>query len=286
MKLLSAILGGIMAISAVSATAEKDTRKEVKVTVNAVSYTILVNSDGKTAELKSVILPISYARAEVPETVSNYAITAIGEKAYAGNFNVEEITIGKNIKKMGQKAFMSCNELKTVTINEGITAIPDDCFFACPKLTTVKLPATLKTIGNDAFFGCVGLDMEIPSTVTEIGENAIGMEAETHDGGTVAVKGFLIKGTKGSAVEKYAKENGIDFIDMKNYLSGDSNGDDVVDSSDASAVLGEYSLISTGSLATFTKKQHIMCDVNGDGILDSSDASEILEIYAEISTKG
>lgn len=286
MNFISVILSGAMALSALSSTAVKDSRKEVKVTVNSISYTILVNSDGKTAELKSVILPVSNTKAEVPEKISNYTITAIGEKAYAGNFSVEEIIIGKNIESIEPKAFMSCNELESVTISEGISSIPDDCFFSCPKLTTVKLPDTLKTIGQDAFFGCVALDMEIPAGVTEIGKNALGMEAETHDGGSAAVHGFLIKGTSGSAVEKYAKENGIDFIDMKNYLSGDTDGDDSITAADASAVLAEYALVSTGSPASFTKKQLIVGDVNGDEILDSSDASVILEIYARISTGG
>lgn len=286
MKLLSAIISGVMALSSVSATAEKDSRKEISTVINAVEYTILVNSDGKTAELKSVYLPHSYAEAEVPTEISGYSITAIGEKAYAGNFNVEKIIVGTNIKKLGAKAFMSCNELTEVTFSKGITAIPDDCFFSCPKLETVKLPTSLKTIGDEAFYGCVALDMEIPSSVTAIGANALGMEAANHGEGSTAIHDFLIKGTTGSAAEKYASENGIDFIDMKNFIAGDVNNDESTDATDASDVLAEYAKISTGSPATFTKKQCIMGDLNGDEIVDSSDASEILAIYAKNSTGG
>lgn len=286
MNLLSAIISGIMAVSSVSATAETDSRKEISTVINAVEYTILVNSDGKTAELKSVYLPHSYAEAEVPTEISGYNITAIGERAFVGNFNVEKITIGKNIKSIGEKAFMSCNELTEVTFSNGITAIPDDCFFSCPKLETVKLPTSLKTIGDEAFFGCVVLDMEIPSSVTAIGKNAVGMEAANHGEGSTAIHDFLIKGTTGSASEKYALENGIDFIDMKNFVAGDVNNDEITDATDASNVLAEYALVSTGSPAAFTKKQRIMGDMNGDEIVDSSDASEILAIYAKNSTGG
>lgn len=288
MKLLSAILSGILAVSATSAEApaEADTRKEISTIINSAEYVILVNSDGKTAELKSVYLPYSYAEADVPAQVKGYTITAIGEKAYAGNFMVETINIGENIKTIGAKAFMSCNELKEVVLNEKITAIPDDCFFSCPKLETVVLPKTVKTIGEDAFYGCIAYDAVIPSTVTKIGENAIGMTAESHGEGSIAIPDFIIRGTTGTAAEKYAKANGIEFIDVKKINLGDANCDEVVDSSDASAVLAEYALISTGADAEFTRKQRIFADINLDGAVDSSDASMILEKYAKEATGG
>ncbi|MBR5513139.1 MAG: leucine-rich repeat protein [Ruminococcus sp.] len=286
MKLLAAILSGIMAVSAASTTAEKDSRKEISTVINAVEYTILVNSDGKTAELKSAYLPYSYAETDVPAEIEGYKITSIGERAYAGNFIVEKITIGQNIKSIGEKAFMSCYELKEVELNEKITAIPDDCFFSCPKLETVVLPDTLKSIGDDAFYGCVAYDAVIPSGVTSIGTNAIGMTAETHGEGSVAIPGFIIRGATGTAADKYAKENGIEFIDVKKINIGDVNGDETVNSTDASAVLEEYGIVSTGAAFTFTKKQRIYGDVNFDGAVDSSDASCILEIYAKNSTGG
>ena len=288
MKLLSAILSGILAVSAAAADTETetDTRKEISTKINSVEYVILVNSDGKTAELKSVYLPYSYAEADVPAEIEGYKITAIGEKAYAGNFTVETINIGENIKSMGAKAFMSCYELKEVVLNAPITAIPDDCFFSCPKLETVVIPKTVKTIGEDAFFGCIAYDAAIPSTVTKIGENAIGMTAETHGEGNAVIPDFIIRGTTGTAAEKYAKAQGIEFIDVKKIDLGDANGDEVVDSSDASAVLAEYALISTGSPLTFSRKQRIFADINLDGLVDSSDASLILEKYAKISTGG
>ncbi len=286
MKLLAAIISGVMAVSATSATAETDGRKEFSTVINAVEYTILINSDGKTAELKRVYLPYSYAEVDVPTEIEGYKITTIGEKAYAGNFTVEKITVGQNIKSIGAKAFMSCYELKEVVLNEKITAIPDDCFFSCPKLETVVLPDTVKSIGDDAFYGCVAYDAIIPSGVTAIGENAIGMEAEIHGEGSVAIPDFIIRGTTGTAAEKYAKENGIEFIDVKKINIGDVNGDDTINSTDASTVLMEYGLISTGGVLTFTKKQRIYGDVNSDGAVDSSDASLILEIYAKNSTGG
>ncbi len=65
---------------------------------------------------------------------------------------------------------------------------------------------------------------------------------------------------------------------------GDVNGDRVIDSSDASAVLMEYALLQTGDKSSLNDEQKKVADVNKDGIIDSSDASSILRYYSDIST--
>ena len=67
---------------------------------------------------------------------------------------------------------------------------------------------------------------------------------------------------------------------------GDANGDNVVDSSDASRVLAEYAALSTGKKSDFTEGQQLAADANSDGKIDSTDASKILEHYANVSTGG
>lgn len=68
--------------------------------------------------------------------------------------------------------------------------------------------------------------------------------------------------------------------------NGDIDGNNMVDSSDASRVLAEYSAISTGSSPSFSNPQKRAADVNSDGKIDSTDASKILEHYANISIGG
>lgn len=68
--------------------------------------------------------------------------------------------------------------------------------------------------------------------------------------------------------------------------NGDIDGNNMVDSSDASRVLAEYSAISTGGMPSFSNSQKRAADVNFDGKIDSTDASKILEHYANISTGG
>ncbi|MBR6580563.1 MAG: Ig-like domain-containing protein [Ruminococcus sp.] len=67
---------------------------------------------------------------------------------------------------------------------------------------------------------------------------------------------------------------------------GDVDSSSTVDAADASVVLGEYSILSTGGTSKFTAAQKKSADVNKDGAIDSSDASYILAYYAYLSTGG
>ncbi|HAP79610.1 MAG TPA: hypothetical protein DCQ78_05570 [Ruminococcus sp.] len=68
------------------------------------------------------------------------------------------------------------------------------------------------------------------------------------------------------------------------FLLGDVNDDGVINSSDASEVLAEYALVSSGKTETFSQNQKKAGDFNNDGVMNSSDASEILSYYAQISS--
>ena len=74
--------------------------------------------------------------------------------------------------------------------------------------------------------------------------------------------------------------------DISNILLGDVNKDGMVDASDASLVLVEYAILSTGGDKTLTGELEIVADVNSDGTVDASDASLILSFYAFLSTGG
>lgn len=64
---------------------------------------------------------------------------------------------------------------------------------------------------------------------------------------------------------------------------GDVNGDGEINSSDASAILADYAVTSSGGVSTLDKN---IADVNKDKQTDSSDSSLILAYYAYISAGG
>lgn len=69
-------------------------------------------------------------------------------------------------------------------------------------------------------------------------------------------------------------------------MTGDVDGNGIVDATDASSVLVEYASLSTTEQITFTENQTACADINGDGFIDAVDASYILSYYAYTSTGG
>lgn len=63
-------------------------------------------------------------------------------------------------------------DVNTVTIGGSVTCIGQDAFYLYPSLHTVAFPSTLTDICKDAFYNTAVTRVEIPNTVTFIGENA------------------------------------------------------------------------------------------------------------------
>lgn len=57
-------------------------------------------------------------------------------------------------------------------IPENTRIIEDDAFSGSAQISDVIMPADLKHIGDRAFWGCDITRIEVPDSVTEIGENA------------------------------------------------------------------------------------------------------------------
>lgn len=67
-------------------------------------------------------------------------------------------------------------------------------------------------------------------------------------------------------------------------MPGDINNDGFVDSDDASIILGEYALLSTGNEGEFTDEEKIKADINYDNNINAVDATNALSYYAYLST--
>lgn len=67
---------------------------------------------------------------------------------------------------------------------------------------------------------------------------------------------------------------------------GDADGDGKVDASDATSILVNYSILSTGGISELTDQLMKAADVNEDGKVDSSDATYALQYYSYTSTGG
>lgn len=110
------------------------------------------------------------------------------------------------------------NFIAEIVIEDGITAIGVDVFTDC-KNASAKISRTVKKIDAHAFDGCYLGIVYVPSSVTEIGEKAIGYKNGTLDDDCVIVA------AKDSEAQKYAEENSINYKPLSGKIGEDFTWD-------------------------------------------------------------
>lgn len=120
--------------------------------------------------------------------------------------NLESITIYDGIEFIGIYAFYDCTKLKEIEIPSSVKSIQKYAFAYCRSLQNVVLPRSVTSLGDKAFLNCSSLEtITIPDSVTEISSSAF-------DG---CSSKLTIKGAKGSLAEKFAKQQGFKFEEVK-----------------------------------------------------------------------
>lgn len=91
---------------------------------------------------------------EIPEKYNGKPVTAIGERAFAYNNQLETVRIPASVKTIESYAFEGCTKLLDVNLKSGTTTIEKYAFRACNYITYLYLPDTLTEIEPYAFYGC------------------------------------------------------------------------------------------------------------------------------------
>lgn len=207
------------------------------------------------------------------------------------NFNdkIKSVIIEEGVTTIMDFAFSDCSALESVIIPNSVTVIGRSAFSECVSLTSVYLPNNVEKICSSAFYNCESLtDITIENPKCEI---LLRLTWEI-DGDTTICNRYsdkayfdgTIHGYLNSTAQEHAECFGHKFEAIDETKMGDIDGDGIIDSSDATLVLIEYSLLQTGGEPSFTSEQFNAADTNKDGIIDSTDASKILTYYADIST--
>ncbi len=105
-------------------------------------------------------------------------VHTIGELAFYKKDRINGVTIPGTVKTIEYGAFAFCENLRSVEIKSGTKTIGEDAFEYCECMFEFIAPKSITSIGNDAFYGCYDL---------------------------------LISCFSGSAMEKYAIDNDLDY---------------------------------------------------------------------------
>lgn len=122
----------------------------------------LVLKDG-TASIASG----AFSGSTVTSVVVPDSVKAINT-AFAGNDNIESVTIGSGVEVIPFGAFDDCDNLSEVIFSEGLKRIEKRAFVDCVSLTEAVLPETLEYLDEGAFYKCTALKaLQLPVSLKD-----------------------------------------------------------------------------------------------------------------------
>ena len=198
------------------------------------------------------------AKSDTEYTVPD-GVVALNPSAFSMCKNLEKINLPDSLERIGEFCFSECTSLDNVVIPENVSELDFYTFGTCTSLTNIKLPDKMHTIGGGAFSQCTSLknivfpkyiqqigqaafastgftEIELPSTLQEIGYYAFGYTTD-QQGQLVAMDSFTIKGVKGTMAQSYCAEEENEHITFEAIATeDDSDADDT--NSDQSQAIG------------------------------------------------
>lgn len=237
------------------------------------------------------------------------SVTKIEYDAFVSCTSLQDIQIPDSVKSMGYDSMkntawydnqadgvMYINQVlygykgempedTEISVQEGTTVIAESAFQGKENLMGIEFSNGITTIGERAFFDCASLkSITIPESVTEIGGFAFGYVRGNENDGELSqgngfwgyvkkIEDFTVYGVPGSEAQRYAEENGFEFVSTVSYTKGDVNNDGSVDSADLRLVLR-----AVCGKTELTAEQQEAANVEGsDNVVDSQDMRKILQ---------
>ncbi len=88
---------------------------------------------------------------EIPNTIDDARVTAIGDYAFQGRSTITQVTFPKYLTSIGTSAFYGCKSLTAVDFPRTLQKIGEQAFYNCSNLSTIDIEPTTYNIGYQAF---------------------------------------------------------------------------------------------------------------------------------------
>ncbi len=193
-------------------------------------------------------------------------IETIGMYSFAKCTSLSEpLTVPESVTTLGDSAFEKSG-VTEVVLNSSADYIPTQCFYRCDSLTEVTINGAAERIGTYAFGSCPNLEyVSIPETVTDIDGSAFDN-----------CPNLTLRVYYGSYAHQFAKDNGLTYDFLDEYIKGDADMNGVVNVNDVTAIqrhVAEYEMMN--------ELQVKAADVTGDSDLTVADATYLQRYLAE-----
>ena len=86
--------------------------------------------------------------------------------------DTQQVVIPQKVKRIAPNVFRLNQNIHSVILPDGLTEIGSYAFAGCRNLQKVELPQSITKIGTCAFFDCRSLEISVPATVQDIGDDA------------------------------------------------------------------------------------------------------------------
>ena len=114
--------------------------------------------------------PWHHYASEITSVEIDSTVTVLGDWAFYGLSNLEEINLPNSLTEIGDSAFAQCDNLATINLPDSLTTIGANAFSQCGSLSAIDLPDGLTGLGDYAFYQCDHLSaIDLPDGIGSIG---------------------------------------------------------------------------------------------------------------------
>ena len=114
-----------------------------------------------------------YGCPQLEQVILSDVVTEIKDYAFANCTSLDNVELPVSLTTIGDYAFYSCTSLSEIDLPYQVSSVGSRAFAYCSSMKSISLPTSLKSISSYAFYRCLALEEAvIPSTTTSIGESA------------------------------------------------------------------------------------------------------------------